>query len=200
VAIAEGVRNWIEASAILSWLAPHDRLDTREKRNPGGGNRAHSGDFRILKARKSSYFQCQTVESAIGFGRISTLIIPNRFCQDGRNRSKATFMSYSIQSIYNWYRNTLRNPKYRWWIILGTLAYVLSPFDISPDFLPIVGQIDDIAVISLLVAEVSQMTMDYFKSRQGDRDRQGSDFAVNSENATTTVDVEASGTPVSELD
>ncbi|NJP11877.1 MAG: DUF1232 domain-containing protein [Leptolyngbyaceae cyanobacterium RU_5_1] len=41
--------------------------------------------------------------------------------------------------LYNWYRNTLRHPKYRWWIILGTLLYLLSPVDISPDMFPILG-------------------------------------------------------------
>ncbi|MFM2065069.1 MAG: hypothetical protein RLZZ507_4740, partial [Cyanobacteriota bacterium] len=25
-------------------------------------------------------------------------------------------MSFSIQSLYTWYRNVLRNPKYRWWV------------------------------------------------------------------------------------
>ena len=52
-------------------------------------------------------------------------------------------MNFSIQSVYTWYRETLRNPKYRWWIILGTLAYLISPIDIAPDFLPVIGQIDD---------------------------------------------------------
>ncbi len=102
-------------------------------------------------------------------------------------------MSFSIQSLYNWYRNTLRNPKYRWWIILGTFAYLLSPFDISPDFLPIVGQIDDIAVATLLISEVSQMAIEYFKSaqeRQYDTEVPG---ANDPENATAnpTVDVES---------
>ena len=76
-------------------------------------------------------------------------------------------MSFSIQSLYTWYRNTIRNPKYRWWIIAGTLAYVLSPFDISPDFIPIIGQIDDIAIVTLLVTEVSQMVVDFIKLRRG---------------------------------
>ena len=57
-------------------------------------------------------------------------------------------MNFSIQSVYNWYRDTIRNPKYRWWIILGTLVYLLSPFDISPDFLPILGEIDDFVLSS----------------------------------------------------
>ena len=99
-------------------------------------------------------------------------------------------MSFSIQSLYTWYRNTIRNPKYCWWVILGTLAYVLSPFDISPDFLPVVGQIDDIAIVTLLVAEVSQMVIDFMKLRRGE------DVPVVSDlNDTTTtngtVDVDA---------
>lgn len=74
--------------------------------------------------------------------------------------------NFSIQSLYNWYRNTLRNPKYRWWIVLGTLLYIFSPIDIAPDFIPIIGQIDDIAVLTLLVSEVSQLLIDKVKSRQ----------------------------------
>ncbi len=75
-------------------------------------------------------------------------------------------MSFSIESMYNWYRNSIRNPKYRWWIVLGTLAYLFSPIDIAPDFIPIAGQIDDIALVTLMVVEVSQMAIEYFKSRQ----------------------------------
>lgn len=102
-------------------------------------------------------------------------------------------MSFSIQSLYNWYRNTLRNPKYRWWIILGTFAYLLSPFDISPDFLPIVGQIDDLAVATLLISEVSQMAIEYFKSaqeRQDDTEFAGANDLKNPQ-ANPTVEVES---------
>ncbi len=52
-------------------------------------------------------------------------------------------MKFPIQSLYGFYRNAVRNPRYRWWIVLGTLVYLLSPFDISPDFLPILGEVDD---------------------------------------------------------
>lgn len=79
-------------------------------------------------------------------------------------------MSFSIQSVYNWYRNTLRNPKYRWWIVLGTLAYLISPIDISPDFIPIAGQIDDVAIAALLVTEISQIALDYYKARKAKAD------------------------------
>ncbi len=66
-------------------------------------------------------------------------------------------MNFSIQSIYNWYRDLLRNPKYRWWVIGASVVYIVSPIDISPDVFPVVGWIDDGIVISLLIAEVSQI-------------------------------------------
>ncbi|MGL5511459.1 MAG: YkvA family protein [Microcoleaceae cyanobacterium] len=75
-------------------------------------------------------------------------------------------MSFSIQSVYNWYTNIIRNPKYRWWVIIGTFAYILSPLDISPDFIPFIGQIDDVALVTLLVAELSQQAIAFFKNRQ----------------------------------
>ena len=50
-------------------------------------------------------------------------------------------MKFSIESLYTWYRNVLRNPKYRWWVILGTLVYLVSPFDILPDFVPLWGRL-----------------------------------------------------------
>ncbi|NET61247.1 MAG: DUF1232 domain-containing protein [Symploca sp. SIO2E6] len=74
--------------------------------------------------------------------------------------------NFSLQSIYAWYRNMLRNPKYRWWIILGTLAYVFSPIDISPDIFPIVGQIDDVLLLTLLISEVSQLVVGIVKTRK----------------------------------
>jgi uncharacterized membrane protein YkvA (DUF1232 family) len=73
-------------------------------------------------------------------------------------------MKISLQSVYQWYRDAIRNSKYRWWIVVGTLVYLLSPLDISPDFLPFVGQIDDIFLATILVTEVSQLMLERFKS------------------------------------
>lgn len=95
-------------------------------------------------------------------------------------------MSFSAKSIYTWYRTTIRNPKYRWWVVLGTLAYLLSPIDIAPDFLPIVGQLDDIAILTLLVSEVSQMMSERIKSRRNDNLEHES-----TPSEKTTVDVNA---------
>ena len=76
-------------------------------------------------------------------------------------------MKFSIESIYTWYRNTIRNPKYRWWLILGTLLYFISPIDIAPDFLPGIGQIDDVLLLTVLVTEISQMAIEGFQKRKG---------------------------------
>ncbi|MDX2215277.1 MAG: YkvA family protein [Oculatellaceae cyanobacterium bins.114] len=73
-------------------------------------------------------------------------------------------MKFSVQALYDWYRQTIRNPKYRWWIILATAAYLISPIDIAPDFIPIIGQIDDVVLITLLVSEISQLLIDRVKT------------------------------------
>ncbi|BAQ62168.1 hypothetical protein GM3708_2574 [Geminocystis sp. NIES-3708] len=75
-------------------------------------------------------------------------------------------MKFNLQSLYSFYRNAIRNPKYRNWIILGTLIYVLSPFDISPDFFPLAGQIDDFLLLSIMLTEVSQMIMSSVKNKK----------------------------------
>ncbi|HEY9634277.1 MAG TPA: YkvA family protein [Coleofasciculaceae cyanobacterium] len=93
--------------------------------------------------------------------------------------------NFSIQSVYNWYRTTLRNPKYRWWMILGTLLYIFSPIDVAPDFLPVIGQIDDVLVLSLLVSEVSQLLIDNVKARKGEA---VASEATNSGDKTVDVD------------
>ncbi len=96
-------------------------------------------------------------------------------------------MNFSIQSVYSWYRNLLRNPKYRWWVIIATALYFVSPIDIAPDFLPIVGQLDDVFLLTLLVSEVSQMVIEGVKARKNYSDATTTDPT----NTASTVDVEA---------
>jgi uncharacterized membrane protein YkvA (DUF1232 family) len=89
-----------------------------------------------------------------------------------------------VENVYSWYRQTIRHPKYRWLVILGTLLYLVGPIDISPDIFPIVGWIDDTVVASLLIAEVSQMLLE---SRKNQKNQQS-----NSTNTTINVDAVAS--------
>ncbi|MDJ0732155.1 MAG: YkvA family protein [Crocosphaera sp.] len=69
-------------------------------------------------------------------------------------------MKFPLQFIYDWYRNAIRHPQYRWWIILGTLVYFVSPLDFSPDIFPIAGQIDDFVLLTLLITELFQMIVE----------------------------------------
>ena len=92
----------------------------------------------------------------------------------------------------NWYRRTLRNPKYRWWIILGSLVYLFSPLDISPDLMPIIGQVDDIAVLTLLVSELGQMLIERVQSQRFGKSGQTTENpSETSSEQDKTVDVEA---------
>ena len=100
-------------------------------------------------------------------------------------------MKFSVQSVYEWYRNTLRNSKYRWWVILGTLVYLVSPIDIAPDFLPIVGQLDDVFLLTLLVTEVSGLVIEGFKNRQAKVDISNSTASEDSSANHNTIDVDA---------
>jgi uncharacterized membrane protein YkvA (DUF1232 family) len=100
-------------------------------------------------------------------------------------------MNFSIQSVYAWYRNVLRNPKYRWWVILGTLVYLLSPFDLLPDVFPIVGQIDDVFLLTLLVSEVSGLVVEGWKARKSGVDVETTNTSTDSTSTANTIDVDA---------
>jgi uncharacterized membrane protein YkvA (DUF1232 family) len=71
-------------------------------------------------------------------------------------------------AIYDTYRKLIRESKYRWLIILGSLLYILSPVDLLPDIFPVVGWIDDGLVLTLLIAEVSQILMEKVRVRKAD--------------------------------
>lgn len=100
-------------------------------------------------------------------------------------------MNFSIQSLYNWYRSTIRNPKYRWWLILGSLAYLFSPIDLAPDFIPVVGLIDDGVILTLLVSEISQMLAARLKSRNDETTTEANIGGEPSTVNTEPVDVKA---------
>ncbi|MCY7368593.1 MAG: DUF1232 domain-containing protein [Chamaesiphon sp.] len=73
-------------------------------------------------------------------------------------------MNFNLQSLHNWYRSLLQNPKYRWWVVGASLVYLVSPIDLAPDFIPFVGLIDDTLIISLLVSEVASIAKEKLQS------------------------------------
>lgn len=92
-------------------------------------------------------------------------------------------MKFAIPSLYTWYRNLLRNSKYRWLVILGTLIYFFSPIDIIPDVFPIVGQIDDVVILSVLISELSGLAIASWQARKGNNSP--------TTETTETIDVDA---------
>ena len=68
--------------------------------------------------------------------------------------------------FHDLYRKALKHTKYRWVVILGTLLYLISPLDISPDVFPVLGWIDDGLVASLLVTEVGSLMMEQLKRKR----------------------------------
>ena len=97
-------------------------------------------------------------------------------------------MNFSLSSLYDWYRNAIRHPKYRWWVMLGTIIYLISPIDIAPDFIPVIGQVDDVLLAGLLFTELSQMMIAKLQARQ-----EGKNVATENPDSTdkATVDVDA---------
>ena len=67
--------------------------------------------------------------------------------------------------LVKWFKNLIRNPKYRWVVILGSLIYLVSPLDISPDVFPVIGWIDDGLLASIVVTELTQMAIDYRRKK-----------------------------------
>jgi len=88
--------------------------------------------------------------------------------------------------IAKWFRNLLRNSKYRWLVILGSLVYLVSPLDISPDVFPIIGWIDDGLLATLVVTELTQMAMDRRRKQV-----QEADQTANYQDYDNVIDVDS---------
>ena len=43
-------------------------------------------------------------------------------------------------------------------VAIAVLAYVLSPIDLIPDFIPVLGQLDDLVIVPLGIALVTRLT------------------------------------------
>lgn len=90
-----------------------------------------------------------------------------------------------MRYLFQGYRRLLTHPKYGIWVLLGSLLYLISPIDISPDLIPLLGQIDDVALIVLMVSAGSQWLSQQFLNTQT------AEAAPPKDSVTNTVDVKA---------
>jgi uncharacterized membrane protein YkvA (DUF1232 family) len=87
------------------------------------------------------------------------------------------------------YRRLLTHPRYGIWVLLATLLYLVSPIDLSPDVLPLLGQIDDVALIVLLVSAASQwLSQQFLQAQSADS---GMDTPIDQPDIRQTIDVDA---------
>ncbi len=42
-----------------------------------------------------------------------------------------------------------RTPKAARWLAMGLIVYALSPIDLIPDFIPVLGHLDDVVILPL---------------------------------------------------
>jgi uncharacterized membrane protein YkvA (DUF1232 family) len=73
-------------------------------------------------------------------------------------------------------------------VVLASVVYLVSPLDISPDFLPIVGWLDDTVLIGMLVSELSMIATAKLKEK--------SNRVVEPNVASTTQVVDVTAVPV----
>ena len=101
-------------------------------------------------------------------------------------------MNFNINSLHNWYRSLLQNPKYRWWVVAASIVYLVSPIDLVPDFLPFAGLIDDTLIVSLLVSEVAQIAKAKLqsKSTRSSRAETTQTTPFNADNVGQVIDIQ----------
>ena len=76
--------------------------------------------------------------------------------QQQKNKKQNKKLPFS-GALHDLYRKALKHSKYRWLVVLGTVFYLVNPFDFSPDVIPVLGWIDDGLIVSLLITEMGQL-------------------------------------------
>ena len=76
-------------------------------------------------------------------------------------RDKLSQIAVKLKAEFEFYRRLQQHPqtpklaKALLWLAIG---YLLMPFDLIPDFLPIIGQLDEVVIIPLLLYFALKLT------------------------------------------
>src|SRR5690242_10610191 len=71
-------------------------------------------------------------------------------------RDRARALKQDTHALYL----TARHPRTPWYatvLAAAVVAYALSPFDLIPDFIPVVGYLDDLIIVPLGIAAVLRL-------------------------------------------
>lgn len=78
-----------------------------------------------------------------------------------RREPYRSFLKLPIRSKLAFFRRLLKDRRVPWWVKAAPFALVLYlalPFDLVPDFIPVVGYLDDVGAVLLTLAFVMRFT------------------------------------------
>lgn len=72
-----------------------------------------------------------------------------------KNLAKHIKQEFAVYKLIAKHPDTPLLPKLLLWLAIG---YLLLPFDLIPDFIPVLGQLDDVVIIPLLIFFAMKLT------------------------------------------